>query len=90
MSSKIKTAFLSKSVTFPSQSQGGYVLFGSKANFGIPTDATIISAIIVGFSNFGPGYGGIGIALSSDGDSVYLLSVNSGTGTFGVRVSYIE
>ena len=87
---KIHTAFLSKSITLPSQSQGGYALFGSKANFGIPAAATIISAVIVGFSGFGAGYGGIGVALSSDGNSVYLLSVNSGTGTFGVRVSYIE
>lgn len=86
----IHTAFLSRSVTFPSQSQGGYVLFGSKAGFGIPAAATIIAAEIVGFSNFSAGYGGIGTAISSDGNNVYLLSVNSGTGTFGVRVSYIE
>lgn len=90
MTNKTQTAFLSKSVTFPSQSQGGYVLFGTKANFGIPAGATIISAVIVGFSGFSPGYGGVGAALSGDGNSVYLLSVNSGTGTFGVRVSYIE
>jgi hypothetical protein len=87
---KIRTAFLSKSITLPSQSQGGYALFGSKANFGIPAAATIISAVIVGFSGFGAGYGGICVALSSDGNNVYLFSVNSGTGTFGVRVSYIE